>query len=251
MSDHLRRPARGAAAAGAAFDDDRLVELLAAGPPLDPAALQSPRLQRAQERFLEWSARELSRTDRRGGGAAERALVDRLLVAALAARHGLRCVAGYPRQADEADDSDAQGAEAGASRAVGEARAPSYDLAVAAGGGRELWDQECDGWVALPEEMPSGRYVALKVRGDSMEPLMHDGDTVLVERGGTLGAEIGTDRLVVAMRPDEGYVVKSVGKISRRTVELRSLNPAYAPVTIPRDARLVVGVVVMRWCAHG
>ena len=44
------------------------------------------------------------------------------------------------------------------------------DLAVAAGSGRELWDEPCDRWLELPDDVPSGRYVALRVSGDSMSP---------------------------------------------------------------------------------
>jgi SOS-response transcriptional repressor LexA len=249
--DRARRPAGPAGTAaeyGSQWDTDRLVELVAGAlPAVDALAVEDATLRRAQERFLEWRARELARADRRGGGEIAGALASarvaaraalRIQVAALAVRHRVRCIEGRPRAARVRGN------------VVAESVAPSYDLAVAAGAGRELWDQDCDGWLELPADVPAGRYVALKVRGDSMEPLMHDGDTVLVERGGEAGAELVVDRLIVARRPDEGYVVKSVGRVNRETVELRSLNPAYAPVSIPRDGRLIVGTVVMRWCMH-
>ena len=40
---------------------------------------------------------------------------------------------------------------------------PAVDLAVAAGVGRDLWDEPCDTWVELPDDVPVGRYIALKV----------------------------------------------------------------------------------------
>ena len=58
--------------------------------------------------------------------------------------------------------------------------APHLDLAAAAGAGRDLWDEPCEEWVDLPAELPAGKYVALRVAGDSMSPLLHAGDTVLV-----------------------------------------------------------------------
>jgi SOS-response transcriptional repressor LexA len=119
-------------------------------------------------------------------------------------------------------------------------------LAVAAGDGRELWDEECDRLIELPEGTPLGRYVALSVSGDSMLPLLHAGDTLLVR----LGTELKRDTVVVARRADDGYVVKRVGAIQRRRVELLSLNAEYPPVSIPNDSRAVLGTVVMRWCAH-
>jgi phage repressor protein C with HTH and peptisase S24 domain len=125
-------------------------------------------------------------------------------------------------------------------------RAPALDLAVAAGVGRDLWDEPCERWVALPDDIPDGAHLALAVAGDSMHPLLHAGDTILVR----LGAELAPDTVVVARRPDDGYVVKRVGRIGRDAVELTSLNPAYPAITIPRDDALVLGTVVLRWCAH-
>lgn len=124
--------------------------------------------------------------------------------------------------------------------------APRWDLSVAAGGGRELWEESCEGLIAIPPEIPPGRYVALRVSGDSMIPLFHSGDLVLVK----LGRDLVRDRVIVMRTPDEGYVVKQVGQLTQRHVELRSLNEAYAPFRVPRDPSRVLGTVVMRWCDH-
>jgi SOS-response transcriptional repressor LexA len=131
--------------------------------------------------------------------------------------------------------------------AVASGCAPFLNLAAAAGLGRELWDAECESWIELPTELPRGRYIALRVSGDSMAPLMQSGDVVLVQ----LGPRLVSGSVVVARRPDDGYVVKRVGKIRRTTVDLLSLNPSFAPITIPRSEQLVVGTVVMRWSATG
>jgi SOS-response transcriptional repressor LexA len=125
--------------------------------------------------------------------------------------------------------------------------APVLELSVAAGVGRELWDEPCDRWVPLPEGSPDGKYVALRVTGDSMVPLLHDGDTILVK----LGDEVVPDAVVVARVPDGGYVVKRVGGIAGSRVELVSFNPDYPPIVIPRDPSLVLGTVLLRWCTHG
>jgi SOS-response transcriptional repressor LexA len=123
--------------------------------------------------------------------------------------------------------------------------APLLDLAAAAGAGRELWDAECESWIELPRppELPRGRYVALRISGESMAPLMHSGDVVLVR----LGPRLVRDSVIVARRPDDGYVVKRIGAVRRTAIELRSLNPEFAPITIPRSESLVVGTVVLRW----
>ena len=125
--------------------------------------------------------------------------------------------------------------------------APRADLAVAAGEGRELWEEPCSEWIALPDDVPSGRYLALTAHGKSMEPLLHSGDVFLLR----LGSELERGTVVVVRHPDNGYVVKRVGTVGALHVELTSLNPNFRPVRVPRDPSLVLGTVILRWCTHG
>ena len=130
---------------------------------------------------------------------------------------------------------------------VGDERlAPRIELGVAAGVGRDLWDEPCDSWIELPVDMPSGRYIGLGVNGDSMEPLMHTGDTILVR----VGSDVQPNTVIVARHPDDGYVVKRVDRLTPTTIQLTSLNAGYPVLSIPRDPSLIVGTVVLRWCAH-
>lgn len=115
-------------------------------------------------------------------------------------------------------------------------------LAVAAGVGRELWDEPCDRWVELPKDIARGRYIALSVAGDSMTPYLHDGDTILVDTR----TAVTRDAIIVARRPEDGYVVKYVSRLSRSIMELSSFNAEYEPFTIARDRNSVVGVVAAR-----
>ena len=134
--------------------------------------------------------------------------------------------------------------------AIAEARvarcAPRYDLSIAAGPGRELWDEPCASWIELPPDVPAGDYVALTVHGESMEPLIHSGDVVLVK----LGRELLVNSLVVARAADDGYVIKRVGRVLGSRLQLDSLNPEFAPLSIPNDTSRVLGTVVLRWCDH-
>lgn len=98
----------------------------------------------------------------------------------------------------------------------------------------------------MVDDVEDGRYVALTVAGDSMTPLLHTGDTILVR----LGPELGPDQVVVARHPEHGYVVKRVGRIDSMRVELTSLNTMYQPLSLPNDAALILGTVVLRWCPH-
>ena len=129
---------------------------------------------------------------------------------------------------------------------TGTSEAALADLAVAAGAGRALWDIECDTSVELPAHVPRGKYLALRVAGESMMPLMHSGDVVLVK----LGPDVRQDSVVVARLPDHGYVVKRVGRLTAAFLELVSLNPEFPSLRIPRSFDPVLGTVVLRWCVH-
>lgn len=125
--------------------------------------------------------------------------------------------------------------------------AADLDLSIAAGEGRELWDADVESCVALPAELPRGKYVMLRITGDSMVPLLHSGDRVLVK----LGTDPVEESVVVARGEEDGFVAKEVGRISNSMIELRSLNPAYAPLQLWREPGGVLGTVLMRWCSHG
>jgi len=117
------------------------------------------------------------------------------------------------------------------------------DVRVAAGGGRELLDQESDVVIDVPDNLPAGAYLALAVAGDSMQPLLADGDGVLVRLDST--ARPGT--VVVARDPEHGYVVKELAAVDEAGMELRSLNAAYEPRRIAHAPGAVLGTVLMRW----
>ena len=137
-----------------------------AGPPA-PAPL--PRIARARAAFDAWRAA--------GSREAEAAsFADEVRRRVSAAGRGVRRIDRAP----EVVRPPAPGPMApmiAAARAVH--AAPLAELGVAAGTGRELFDEPCDLWVALPAELVPGRYLALRVVGDSMIPLLHSGDVVL------------------------------------------------------------------------
>jgi phage repressor protein C with HTH and peptisase S24 domain len=117
------------------------------------------------------------------------------------------------------------------------------DLAVAAGGGRELWDEPCDRWLELPEEIPSGRYVAVRVAGDSMAPVLGPREVILI----ALDALPRIDDLVVARLPDQSHVVKRVASLKGSTIELASFNSEYESIFVAREPSPVVGTVIARF----
>jgi SOS-response transcriptional repressor LexA len=198
-------------------------------------------------RFLRWVARD-RREWARDPELLDRGeiigLRNRIVECVLGHQLGVRAVAAAPER-----ESFVASASIGAMMAAMEQqhRAIVCDLAIAAGPGRELWDVEVDSCIPLPDEMPAGRYLALTVRGDSMEPLIHTGDMVLVR----VGDKLARDTVVVARDIDGGYVVKKIACLRPRSIELESLNPTYPPMRIARVPGSVLGTVLMRWCEHG
>jgi SOS-response transcriptional repressor LexA len=134
--------------------------------------------------------------------------------------------------------------DAPAAVAAGSSRlAQLIDLGVAAGVGRALWDEPAEQCVEVPSDLPDADYLALRIVGESMAPLIHSGDTVLVRRG----PEFAAGTVIIAQHPDAGYVCKKVSHFSRDEIFLESLNSEWPPITIPRHLGLVVGTVLMLW----
>jgi phage repressor protein C with HTH and peptisase S24 domain len=123
---------------------------------------------------------------------------------------------------------------------------PIVELGIAAGVGRELWDEPVSSWVELPPDFPEGQYIALKIVGNSMAPLMHTGDTVLVR----VGNEVQRDTVIVARHPEDGYVCKRVSRLRRNVIELSSLESGRPLIYVPREPQCIVGTVVLVWCHH-
>ena len=206
--------------------------------PADPAAMRGPRLARALAAFHQWEAAAQLDAD------AAR-FADRVRHRLAALGRGIRSVEGPP----ESVCPDAMGPLAPMVLAARRVHAaPLAELGVAAGSGRELLDEPCDSWVALPPDLPSSRYVALRVVGDSMLPLLHSGDVVLLD----LDAPVRPGMIAVARHSEHGYVVKRVARTGAdgSRLSLVSLNPAYPPVSLERVPGALVGPIVLRWCPH-
>jgi hypothetical protein len=196
------------------------------------------------EAFLDWLAREArlnqshsdrQETERRAADFAERVL-RRCRVTRALERCGVECIHEAATLVSPPESTERGHANGGDC-------APMWDLAVAAGLGRELWDEPPAAFVQVPLQLADGRYVALAVVGNSMAPLLHTGDTILVR----LGRDVRSGRIVVARHPEHGYVVKRVRRTTSVRIELESLNDEYPALEIPNDAALILGTVVLRW----
>ena len=81
---------------------------------------------------------------------------------------------------------------------------------------------------------------AIRVEGDSMEPLLRSGDEIFVDRNKRRGEGIFVVRIGDALH------VKQVRASAAGTIALISANEAYAPLDLPRDAVEVIGRVVWK-----
>jgi phage repressor protein C with HTH and peptisase S24 domain len=196
------------------------------------------------ERFLLWLAKDLRNgqsRDERSKDERDATQFARRALNRLAVRRAERDLP--PRKLRERVAPMSATVSQALSAAASERCATILDLAVAAGEGREIWDEPCDRWLELPDDVPSGRYVALRVAGDSMTPVLGSREVILVQ----LDAAPRVDDLIVARLPDQSHVVKRVASIETRRIELASFNPEYESIFVPRDPSPVVGTVIARF----
>lgn len=102
--------------------------------------------------------------------------------------------------------------------------------AVSAGTGA-FADGNIEGYIPLPPEFEGkGEFFALKIKGSSMEPLIMDGDSVIVKKGDV--ADSG--RIVIAVvNGDEGFCKKFVRY--KGSIGLISNNPDYDPMIFTNE----------------
>ena len=196
------------------------------------------------EKFLSWLARDLRdglNTEERTQDELDAADFARRALTRLAVRRADSALPRRPLRERTAPVA------ATISQSVGIASANRcatlLDLAVAAGQGREIWDEPCDRWLELPDDITPGRYVALRVAGDSMTPVLCPREVILIQ----LDSTPRVNDLVVARLPDQSHVVKRVASIEDGNIELASFNPDYRPIFVAREPSPVVGTVIARF----
>ena len=78
----------------------------------------------------------------------------------------------------------------------------------------------------IPEELArTGEFFGLRINGDSMEPDIHNGDTVIVKRQN----DAESDEIVIALVNGNDGVCKRLKKYAD-SIALISLNPNYEPM---------------------
>ena len=126
---------------------------------------------------------------------------------------------------------------------------PKLNVRASAGHGAVNEDETAEHLLAFRRDWLRKRGLqadylsAIEVTGDSMEPTLKEGDTILVDRARPMPPKIGT--LVVARINTEEVVVKRLNRLGDKQYLLTSDNPVYHPVALKKDDALV-GEVVWR-----
>ena len=116
---------------------------------------------------------------------------------------------------------------------------PLYQAPCAAGEALPVYTDEKNDLVAVASEFPESASFSVRLSGDSMEPMLSDGDLVFVEKAEEISSgEIGIFIL-------NGESLCKVFKKEENESFLVSLNPAYEPIHILEsdDLRLVGKVI--------
>ena len=125
------------------------------------------------------------------------------------------------------------------------------EVAAAAGGGAVIFDETVVGrlwfrrdWLARHAIDPKQCNV-ISVRGESMEPTLPDGCSILVDRSqGRRRRRVGR---ILVMRTEDGLVVKRVGRDEEGNWQIESEHSAWPPVPWT-DTTEIIGEV--RWAAR-
>lgn len=124
---------------------------------------------------------------------------------------------------------------------------PRLDIGASAGpgalaGGEQAFDAFRFSAKWLREQGFDGtRLSAIRVEGDSMEPLLRDGDEILVD----CSPHPFRDGIHVT-RLGDTLMVKRVASAGQGRMTLLSQNPAYPPVEVAADELTIIGRVVWK-----
>ncbi|MGC2853930.1 XRE family transcriptional regulator [Novispirillum sp. DQ9] len=129
------------------------------------------------------------------------------------------------------------------------AAVPRYDAALSAGAGsiadphaeplgHQLFELQ---WLRALTKAAAEDLAVVRVAGDSMEPTLHDGDWVLVDRSQIKVNREGVYALAVG---DTAWVKRITLNLRDRLIRIISDNPAYPMQELSEDELMVIGRVV-------
>ena len=122
------------------------------------------------------------------------------------------------------------------------------EVAAAAGGGAEIYDETVVGRLWFRRDWLDSNAIdptqcnVISVRGESMEPTLPHGCSILVDLSqGRRRRRVGR---IFVLRTEDGLVVKRVGKDTEGNWQIESDNEDWEPVPWSRDAEIIGEV---RW----
>lgn len=130
----------------------------------------------------------------------------------------------------------------------GDFKVPVYEQLFSAGRGQLLAEDEAaSGYIAAPQSLRryAGHLAATFVRGDSMEPTLFSGDTVICDN---LGYD-GDDGIYIIHYKGMGFVKRL--RRGRGGIEIISDNPVYEPMFEPGTSEDFRVVGRVRHVVHG
>lgn len=129
------------------------------------------------------------------------------------------------------------------------AQIPRYNVTVSAGHGAAVDGETVENYYAFSARWIKSRGLSadqlcvVTASGDSMEPRLHHGDLIMVDRSQTTIA----DGVAYVIRWGDDVLVKYVQRIGRDKISLLSENPRYAPRDVdlsqPDDMEIIGRVV--------
>ena len=132
---------------------------------------------------------------------------------------------------------------------AGQRDIPILEIAAAAGGGATVFDETVTGHVSFQRSWLDRHGIApqhsviIGVSGESMEPTLPDGCSILVDRSRRQPQE----GHIYVLRTDEGLVVKRLRRDEAGQWQLQSEHPGWPAVPLASTAE-VIGEV--RWVAR-
>jgi len=111
-------------------------------------------------------------------------------------------------------------------------------LDVKAGAGNPLYAED---YIYINDMVPSKHVSAIKVRGDSMEPVIKDGEYVVVD---TASKDIINGKIYVISDKDGGLLIRRIYKLNNGFLKLLPENELYKSQTVKAEEIRIIGKAI-------
>lgn len=116
-----------------------------------------------------------------------------------------------------------------------------FDEPAAAGLGNYLSDPQCSREQFPSFMVPKGADFCIRISGDSMEPMVHDGSTVFVKHTSV----VEPSKVGIFILNGASFCKQLIVDRKKQEVRLHSLNPIYDDIIIhPEDSLITIGQVL-------